>query len=446
MQQPPATPVTKTGMKPSAGPSGKFGGSKPAGSPFFKPGVGPIPKPGQKPLKSPITIPGMKQQAPAAPQTVSSANYQTIREHAVTALTQSGKPLTFDGLFDKMISGGCPMPAEKPKVLVRKVLCNSPDVFSVTNKGLYTINENYAPGGTATGMPPVNPSAPTQQMQQPVVPATMSQPVYQPQPVPQMEPVPVATPQQPMPMSPPTQPAQPAVQQPAPPPVAPPQPAPVVPPPPQPPPPPAPEPVLAPPPPPPPAPVPEPVKQAPPPEPLPTVVATPVASATAQPTPVKAIPVAAPTPVIVHQKKHTVHTTNHKPVEVQPAPALAKPATVPPPRRTAVVPPPRRTEKVQPAPAIYGTGANDMEDSVEGLDTTARRALTSSGQGSIRERATSAILNAGRPLSLEEVFDKLKTDGNALPQHNAKDVVKTVLNNKSLFKVVDNGRYLPISD
>ncbi len=400
---------------------GKAGGGKPAGSPFFKPGLGPIPKPGQKSLKSPIAIPGMKQPAPATPQTVSSANYQTIREHAVSALMQAGKPLTFDGLFDKMVAGGCPMPADKPKVIVRKVLCNSPDVFSVTNKGLYTINESYVPEAPQAG--PVEQAAmPGQPVQmpiptQPVIPLPVAQPVAAPQPV---IPAEAPAPQPVTPVGPPvSQPVTPAPQ-----PVPAQQPAQTA----------APDPkqkvpTAS-------EPQPAPVKQ---PEPSPTLIAQKPQSAsipahktaapakqvvqTAKPVTAKVIPAAAPVHVAEIQKKHTV----------------PPPSVVP---RPPTVPPPRRTEKEQPA----STPIDDLDASMASLDTTARRALTSSGQGSIRERATSAILTAGRPLSLEEVLDKLKCDGNPLPQHNAKDIVKTVLNNKSLFKAVDNGKYLPISD
>jgi hypothetical protein len=101
---------------------------------------------------------------------------------------------------------------------------------------------------------------------------------------------------------------------------------------------------------------------------------------------------------------------------------------------------PRRTERYQSPPEEPQT------DEMPQLDTRARRALTSSGQGSIRERATAAIIKAGRPLSMEEVYDKLKVDGNPLPQHNAKDIIKNILNNKAIFKTVANGRYVPIID
>ena len=80
------------------------------------------------------------------------------------------------------------------------------------------------------------------------------------------------------------------------------------------------------------------------------------------------------------------------------------------------------------------------------IDTATRKAMTSSGQGSIRERATSAIVTAGRPLSLDEVMDKIKSDGYPLPLHNPKEVLKTVLNNKNLFQLVENGRYFPLRD
>jgi len=303
-------------------------GVRPASSPFFKPGVGPIPKPGPKPMKSPIEIPGMKQQAPAAPQTVSSSIYQSIREHAVSILAQSGNPLSFDGLYDKMAAAGCPLPAEKPKVIVRKVLCNSPDVFTVTNKGLYTINENYKSGTPSLNTDSVAQSA------QPVMP------INPPQPQPQAAPVAMPPPAQ---VQPPAQTIQ-AVQPP------------------------------------------QPIIQ--------------YSEATTPP----------PMPVPL-------------PVET-PAPVVAQPA-------------------IPQAPTTSITSSHEIPPP---MDTTVKRILTSSGQGSIRERATTAILNAGRPLSADEVFDKLKTDGQPLPQHTPREVIKTVLNNKSLFRVVDNGRYQPITE
>jgi len=145
---PVADPRTKGGMmgrpapKQSMGPAGK-----PGASPFFKAGVGPIAKPGPKTPQGQGVLKGMKQAT--INQNVSAVNYQTMREYAISVLTQIGKPLSFDALFDKMAGAGCPMPADKPKVVVRKVLCNSPYVFTVNNKGLYTLNENYVPPAPA---------------------------------------------------------------------------------------------------------------------------------------------------------------------------------------------------------------------------------------------------------------------------------------------------------
>jgi len=342
--QAPAAPQPHAGpaMKPHTGGAAK---PKTASSPFFKPGAGPIPKPGgQKTFQSPIAIPGMKQGAPQAAQSVSSSSYQKIREYAVSALSQAGKPLTFDKLFEKISVAGCPLPSDKPKVVVRKVLCNSPDVFSVTNKGLYTIVEGYVPQAPVPAKQPVQemPAAPVMQpapqpvYQQPVQPVIAMQPAM---------PVQQVAPPQPMMPSP-----QPIIQQ-------------------------------------------QPIIQKPDP--------------TAQPS--APAPVQPPQPVI----------------QAHPAKAAPEPAPVPP-RKPAVpaMPPP-------PAPP---------------LDTVTRKAITSSGTGSIRERATTVIMKADRPLSLDEIFEKMKVDGFPLPPHNAKDIVKTVLNNRNLFQFVENGRYLPVKE
>ena len=72
-------------------------------------------------------------------------------------------------------------------------------------------------------------------------------------------------------------------------------------------------------------------------------------------------------------------------------------------------------------------------------------ATTSSGQGSIRERANTVILKTGKPLTLDEIFEKMKADGYPLPAQNPKEVIKIVLTNKVLFKF-ENNRYFPIKE
>jgi len=147
-----------------------------------------------------------------------------------------------------------------------------------------------------------------------------------------------------------------------------------------------------------------------------------------------AIPAAAVAAVVKEKKAEPQNAhTPVKPATVKPAPFVIP----------TVVQPVAKPTPVQVAP--HHDRTQPKQSTLSGLDSSAKRALTSSGAGSIRERATSAILSIGRPLSLDEVLDKLKTDGQPLPPHNPKEILKTVLNNKNLFRLTDS-KYMPIAD
>lgn len=64
--------------------------------------------------------------------------------------------------------------------------------------------------------------------------------------------------------------------------------------------------------------------------------------------------------------------------------------------------------------------------------------------GSIRERIATAIAKAQRPLSFEEIYAALETDGYQMPPRNPQDVVRRVLENPELFTKDGNNRYIPL--
>jgi len=64
--------------------------------------------------------------------------------------------------------------------------------------------------------------------------------------------------------------------------------------------------------------------------------------------------------------------------------------------------------------------------------------------GSIRERITVAIAKARRPLTFEEIYAALETDGYQMPPRNPQEVIRRVLENPELFTKDGNNRYIPL--
>lgn len=64
--------------------------------------------------------------------------------------------------------------------------------------------------------------------------------------------------------------------------------------------------------------------------------------------------------------------------------------------------------------------------------------------GSIRERIAVAITKAKRPLTFEEIYAALETDGYQMPPRNPQDVIRRVLENPELFSKDGNNRYIPL--
>lgn len=71
---------------------------------------------------------------------VSSAE---IKAGIFDVLTEAGKPMDFEKIYAQMESSGKPLPSDKPKLVVRKILYGS-DIFESSGKGLFLIKAGTA--------------------------------------------------------------------------------------------------------------------------------------------------------------------------------------------------------------------------------------------------------------------------------------------------------------
>jgi len=84
-----------------------------------------------------------------------------VKNAAITLLLESSKSMNFEDVFAKLRSSGVRMPAEKPKLIVRRLLYNT-KYFSM-HKGYFSLKE---------GVRPTSGSAPEEAASPPDVPAT----------------------------------------------------------------------------------------------------------------------------------------------------------------------------------------------------------------------------------------------------------------------------------
>lgn len=99
------------------------------------------------------------------PLVVTGATIQTLRNAVISILSGSRKPMPFEAIFDQLVKTGAPLPADKPMLVVRKVL---------HDRGIFKVLAGTHFDLVNRGMMPA-----------PAIPAEPAQPQPQPQPEPQ---------------------------------------------------------------------------------------------------------------------------------------------------------------------------------------------------------------------------------------------------------------------
>jgi len=95
-------------------------------------------------LKSPSFLPELKPcqdavKAPAAPAVpvVDAAGLSPLESAIIKVMTEKGLPMGFDAIYAALEKSGAPLPADKPKLVVRKILFNARR-FNTLKGGLYS--------------------------------------------------------------------------------------------------------------------------------------------------------------------------------------------------------------------------------------------------------------------------------------------------------------------
>jgi hypothetical protein len=84
-------------------------------------------------VAAPVAAPS----APPAPAAEGGAAAVALRDHIMRVLRQATVPLDFEAVFKKLEESGAPLPGEKPKLLLRRLLYDK-NVFNVVG-GKFTI-------------------------------------------------------------------------------------------------------------------------------------------------------------------------------------------------------------------------------------------------------------------------------------------------------------------
>ena len=71
----------------------------------------------------------------------------TLKDHIVDVLAKAGKPLPFEEVFKRLEDGQCPLPKDKPKLVVRQILYNK--AFFLATHGAFSLIAGTASPSTA---------------------------------------------------------------------------------------------------------------------------------------------------------------------------------------------------------------------------------------------------------------------------------------------------------
>ncbi|MBA4386492.1 MAG: hypothetical protein C0404_00845 [Verrucomicrobia bacterium] len=84
------------------------------------------------PLSEVAAIPSVQ------PVTARTSGPKSLKDAIVEILSGTDKPLSFEKIYERLEASGFPLPAEKPKLMVRQVLFNRA-VFTVTTTGMFIL-------------------------------------------------------------------------------------------------------------------------------------------------------------------------------------------------------------------------------------------------------------------------------------------------------------------
>jgi hypothetical protein len=74
------------------------------------------------------------------PIVIDSNTVATLKDSIISILSSAGKPLTFNGIYDRLQKTGAPLPSDKPMLVVRKLLSDR-TIFNVIEGGLFSIGD-----------------------------------------------------------------------------------------------------------------------------------------------------------------------------------------------------------------------------------------------------------------------------------------------------------------